>query len=384
VQRGIDVAVELINGGGCPSVEVWVAAGTYRPSMLTNEADARSATFQLVSKVALYGGFAGTEAVRAERNIAQNVTFLSGQLGNTDVVAPAYHVVLGASGATLDGFTITGGDANGDSPDDAGAGMYNEYSSPTVSNCTFSGNGSSAGGAMYNRVASPLVTNCTFSDNYVTSGNGGAMRNDSASPILTNCTFTRNQAQDSGAAMSNEAGSSPSVTNCLFVGNFANEFGGAMYNHNASPVVTNCTVAGNGAAQTGGGIYNSGSVPTVTNSILWGDTTTGVGEIIDADSSSSTVTFSTIEGGYDAGMYVTTTDPLFVDAANGDFRLSAASPAIDAGNACATFVMLKDLEGNPRWDIASVADVVSGMDIGAFEYQGTPGVDTLVGAFSCP
>jgi len=49
------------------------------------------------------------------------------------------------SAAKLDGFTITNGDkANG-------GGMYNYSSSPTVTNCTFSGNSANLnGGGMYN------------------------------------------------------------------------------------------------------------------------------------------------------------------------------------------------------------------------------------------
>ena len=57
----------------------------------------------------------------------------------------------------LDGFTITGG-ANV-----AGGGMNNSNSSPTVTNCTFSGNSDTDdGGEMYNSFSSPAVTNCAF------------------------------------------------------------------------------------------------------------------------------------------------------------------------------------------------------------------------------
>ena len=60
------------------------------------------------------------------------------------------------STTVLDGFTITNGSAS------QGGGMYNYNSSPTVTNCTFSGNTANGwGGGMYNSSSSsPTVSNC--------------------------------------------------------------------------------------------------------------------------------------------------------------------------------------------------------------------------------
>ena len=68
----------------------------------------------------------------------------------------------------LDGFTITGGLA------DLGGAMYNDGSSPTVTNCLFSGNSASIHGAgMYNCSSSPTVTNCRFTENSAMYDGGG-------------------------------------------------------------------------------------------------------------------------------------------------------------------------------------------------------------------
>ena len=55
-----------------------------------------------------------------------------------------------------------------------------------------------------------------------------------------------------------------------------------------------------------------------------------------------------------------------------DLTLQAGSPDIDSGG-CGTTVLATDFLGNPRWDIASVTNAANGngVDMGAYEYQGT-------------
>ena len=203
VQAGLDLAAAAVSGGSFSACEVWVAQGTYIPTVPSDSSDPRTATISLVSGVTLYGGFAGTEFVRSERDIAMNPTVLSGDISLDAGVNPsdggvyvddtsdnAYNVVTGADDATIDGFTITAGNADGSSsPYNSGGGMYN-YSSPTVSNCTFSGNHANSGGGMYNFFSSSTISNCTFSDNS-TPYSGGGIKNYFSSPTVINCTFSR-------------------------------------------------------------------------------------------------------------------------------------------------------------------------------------------------
>ena len=57
-----------------------------------------------------------------------------------------------------------------------------DSSSPTVSNCTFTGNSVAAvGGGMYNVASSPIVDGCTFTENSAEVG-GGMYNFDSSSP----------------------------------------------------------------------------------------------------------------------------------------------------------------------------------------------------------
>jgi hypothetical protein len=308
-------------------VEIWVAEGIYTPSAKHGGTDERNRSFELVNGVALYGGFAGAETSREERNWLLHETNLSGDIGVAgDTSDNSYHVFYHPSGlalnstAVLDGFAISGGKGDGTDPHDAGGGMYNEGSSPALTNCTFAGNSAGLGGGMYISDASPVVANCTFAGNSASSG--GGMNNSNSSPSLTNCTFSGNSASS----------------------------GGGMNNSNSSPALTNCTFSGN-SASSGGGMNNSSSSPTLTNCILWGDTG---GELADAGGSSPMVTFSDIQGGCQAtpgntcGAGNFDADPHFVNPGNGDVHLQACSPAMDAGDNTAPNLPPYDFEGDDR------------------------------------
>jgi parallel beta-helix repeat protein len=348
--------------------EIWVAEGIYVPTQETSPGDPRSASFQLKNGVALYGGFHPSvgDTGWEDRDWVSNVTVLSGDIGTVeDPTDNSYHVIynpdeLALDGsAVLDGFTVTGGNADGaEWPNTHGAGLYNSFSSsPTVTNCTFSSNSARYGGGMANRgLSSPVVTNCTFSHNSASDGGGGMYNSDSSAPVVTNCTFSGNSA-GKGAGMLNGY-SWPVVTNCTFSENSASWYGGGMSNDAYSaPVVTNCTFSGNSAAWWGGGMVNyTGSLPAVTNSILWGDSPS---EIYNDYGGGSAVSYSDIQSGY-LGEGNVDADPLFVDAATRDLHLQPGSPAIDAGLDSYVVGVTTDLDGNPRIMGASV-------DMGAYE-----------------
>ncbi|NIU58614.1 MAG: hypothetical protein GWN67_20185 [Phycisphaerae bacterium] len=342
--------------------QIWVAAGTYTPDPC-GLAEPREASFQMNNGVGIYGGFAGDEDPNvfdlADRDFTSNETILSGDIGIPDVNTDnCYCVIYNRQGtildsnAVLDGFTITGSNADSgalvfgggmlnegasdytcsptvtncifrDNLSQYGGGMVNSnYSSPTVTNCTFSGNISTYsynGGGMINADDSnATVTNCTFRDNLAVIG--GGMGNINCSPTVTNCTFHDNHAS-AGGGMSNRYNSSPTVTDCTFSGNDASENGGGMYNEeDCSPTVTDCTFSGNEASDRGGGMYNfTNSNPTLSNCIFIGNSSTGTnyynggGGIFNDLYSSLTVTNCTFSGNWSnnraGGMYNTSSSP---------------------------------------------------------------------------
>jgi predicted outer membrane repeat protein len=405
--------------------QIWVAEGTYKPTWESNTGDPRSAAFRLKNGVALYGGFdpdAGTVAFE-DRDWDENPTILSGDLDGDDGPGFAnnaensYHVFFHPEGtgldgsAILDGFTISGGNADGAVPHTSGGGIYNDGASPALANCTFTGNSATHyGGGMYNYQSAPVLTNCTFSGNSAgrggavfnhsgsspelinctlsansanyggglynsssapelancfiaanSAGVGGGIYNDSSAPALTGCTFYDNSATY-GGGMENIS-SSPSLINCTFSGNSAT-YGGGMDNYdNSSPMLTNCTFSGN-SASSGGGIYSeSDSPPALTNCILWAN---GPDQLASGDPASTpVVTYSDIQGGW-AGEGNIDADPLFANPGNGDFHLQYGSPCIDVGSNTEPDLPGYDFEGDARI-IDGDGDGAPVVDMGADE-----------------
>ena len=285
-----------------PGDEIWVAAGSYMP---TGDAD-RAISFTLKNDIAIYGGFVGDETERGDRNPEENSTILSGDIGTDN----SYHVVSGVNltaSAVLDGFTITAGNANGASPDNNGAGMVLDNSSPTLTNISFSGNSAdSGGGGMFLNNSSPSLTNITFSGN--TAFGGGGMYLDTSSPTLTNVTFSANTASTSGGGMVLFS-SSPTLANVSFSYNQATHYGGAIYNNSSNPGLTNITINNNSLTGThayGGGIYNENSSPTLTyvtfsENLVSGSTASGGGGMINWNSSHPILTNVTFTGNQATG-----------------------------------------------------------------------------------
>ncbi|MEK7253276.1 MAG: hypothetical protein AAB316_00905, partial [Bacteroidota bacterium] len=300
--------------------EVWVKAGTYTPTEdpfgNASPADPRDKTFYLKDGVKIYGGFAGTENTLSQRNWTTNVTILSGEIGAAGSSDNCYHVVVSVSDANttvLDGFTISGGNANGTDGltvegmsvfRHSGGGVYNNSSSPGIANCMFSGNtaggaGAGYGGGMFNFSTSlPSLTNCTFSSNSASLG-AGMYNSIPSSPTMNGCIFSGNSAAFFGGGMLNYS-ATPTLTNCLFSGNSAGASGGGMSsNFNSAPVLMNCTFSGNKSGSGGGGMENISSTPTLTNCIVWnnrvGSTTGSANANIYNSSSTPVVTYSLIQ-----------------------------------------------------------------------------------------
>ena len=382
--------------------QVWVAQGTYTPT-----AGNRTNSFFLKSGVALYGGFAGSETSLAQRDWTGHPTILSGDIGIAGVSTDnCYHVVTGVNGAEIDGFTITGGYANGPGPGagggqhttqsnvvagvnhGTGGGILNYMVAPAVRNCLISGNYAQKGGGAYNMVTtnwpSPVVMpapsflNVTFSNNTCVARGGGVSDDLLTHPVYTSCRFISNQCtQGKGGALYNDFGCSPQFQNCLFAGNYALESGGAMGNDgSSSPTLIHCTITDNLAGDQGGGLYqgtygadtDTQNSPVLIDCILASNRVSTVGptDLSNWAEDNPTLLYTLIPGGYEgAGNF--DVPPRFVSPATCDYRLSDASQAIDAGVPTG---VTNDLAGARR-PVDGNRDGYTTADPGCFEYAGT-------------
>lgn len=272
---------------------IWVAKGTYLPSTEVGGTGNRYKTFQLKNGVKVYGGFAGNESSDYNldnRDFVINNTILSGDLGSDTYVYHVFrHINLSlTSTATLDGFTITGGKADGSGDDTKGGGMINQGSSsangsnPTIKNCVFNNNSATQGGAIYNsRYCSPAISYSTFSSN-TASSQGGAVFNVRNTATFNYCTFSNNnitasntETNGGGAIYSttSTATEGTTISNCIFSQNKVgttdpNPRGGAIYGYiNPGYLRISNSSFEHNEGNYGGAIYvNSSSATNRTNS----------------------------------------------------------------------------------------------------------------------
>ena len=326
--------------------EIWVAASTYKPTDSTD----RAIAFEMVEGVGIYGGFAGSETERSERDWDANPTVLSGDIGTAGSTGDnSYHVVVAGSTVTetavLDGFVVTGGRASVqsfESDDSRGGGVFVDGGSPMVRNCTLTNNYAwyDGGGMAVWAGGDPTVADTTFVDNSVTYYGGGLSSWSGTSPWIVNVRFLGNRSISLSGGGAVNFQSTPTYVNTIFSGNAAaaSGYGGGVYNWEANGAFRNVTFRQN-TAYWGGGMANSGCSPTVVNGILWGNTAGYQGAQIYNTSGAATVTYSIVQGGY-TGVGNIDADAAFVDAdgaddiagtLDDDLSLLPGSPAIDAG-----------------------------------------------------
>lgn len=394
---------DALPGPGGANLEIWVAAGVYTPGPPSQP----DISFQIPDGVAVYGGFAGGETSLDQRDWQTNVTVLSGDIDDNDLVGGpegedphgvlttpygivgdnSHRVVELRGTAVLDGVTVTGADGTGD-----GGGVAVLDGSATVRHVRLSGNRAvNGGGLAVNSVASADLVDVVVTGNQAVMAGGGMFLAGSA-----RADRLRVQGNRSGRGGGGLTTTSPMpllISNSLFAGNRADGVdvlssgGGIQVDHDAELRVHNVTFTGNSAyigASIMGGLR---SRLYAHNSIFWdndvraGPPFTGVYVLgyvtvpeTDVEVHRSIIPSCEPDDIWDmcssGGNRVQ--DPRFVAPQpawsapflGGDFRLRSTSPALDLGDANEVVGAL-DLAGLPRI-------LGAGVDAGAYEQESVP------------
>lgn len=385
---------------------IWVAAGTYKPSAYpvgcVDCSSNRDFSFHLKDGVKLFGGFVGTETNTNQRFLNTNETRLDGDINtigdDTDNVRHVIVSVLDRNLTGLDGFTIlNGGDyTTSGSPTitvesiqlkyDEGGGIISAFSEFSFSNLKIVKNRSNHGAGLHFRSTSTTIDvpfeNCFFSENKAENNGGGVFFiNIYSNIILKKCIFEGNESHVGGAFYSTVA--NISAENCVFHGNTSGTtggFGSAFFISQSNLELNHCSVAGNVSnTPTREAIYvGLDSEFSFNNSIFWGNHD-GVSPIgLEKDASAIiNAEKSIFEGGITPCISCPNTngniDPKFanvLDAAGPDniwktfddgLVPTGNSPAINAGTITPSGSLLSDIRG--------VSKQGSAREIGAYEFH---------------
>jgi hypothetical protein len=336
-------------------VQIWVAAGTYKPTTDSN----RLASFKIEKPLAIYGSFNGSEGSLLNRFPQANISILSGDIGVAgEVNDNSFHVidafVPAATTAIVDGFFIMHGNANGGSIPVGGGGAR------------------------------------------ISTGGGASMR-------FNHCRFFANRGV-TGAGLSASGVGTTTVCNSHVAGNVSSAGGGgaAATGTGGTLEVVNSTVLGNSASTGGGVLAQNSTTIRVRNSIVYfnqATATAGESEQISVLSTAAgTIEHSCVQclgqnSSVDSATNCIGTDPLLINPDGEDetygslddlVQLRSFSPCIDAGSTALIATDVGDgdedgsstdsmafdisIQGDRIFDDTSVANGPGGaVDIGAVE-----------------
>jgi parallel beta-helix repeat protein len=208
-----------------------IAAGTYYEANLDTD-----------NKAITIGSASGNQDVTIDADGGGSVFWIDSGEDDTTVIKD---------------LVITGGLASGSWPAIIGGGIYcRDNSSPTISNCTISGNTAvyGGGGIACQNSSNPTITGCMISDNTTGSYGGGIFCDNDSSPTISGCTIEGNTAFEHGGGIYCEWYSNPTITGCTIEGNTVTlGGGGGIHCFYSSPTISGSSICGNTPSQ----IYGS-------------------------------------------------------------------------------------------------------------------------------
>jgi len=377
--------------------EIWIAEGLYTETEYVNK------------PLRFYGGFAGTESSRDQRDPDAHPTTVTAAWSNT--------VFWLAAPCRLDGLNI----ADGKNTQMAGgvactAGGAASMTTTTIARCRIAANAAPYGGGIFCWEDRLELVDCEITGN--TAGSGGAIYAYNSYVRIENCTISDNRADSEGGAIFAYSGevavAACTVIGSTIAGNHAGDNGGGLYTKSVYHgfvllSADRCIIAYNTGANGGG--LRLGGVAKIFDSLIVGNRAVGAGGALDCFQADATLlnctvadnhasrdaAFSTwggrllasncivyyngddpfggeqiwiqsscVERGYPGAGNISDA-PRFADRPSGDYHLAPASPCIDAGDdSLVESRLAADLDGRPRI-LDGDHDGRAAVDMGAYE-----------------
>jgi WD40 repeat protein len=264
--------------------------------------------------------------------------------------------ISGGDSSSVAYARISGGNANNISPGDVGGGISLSGAATRLrlANSVVTGNlATGKGGGVAVSSATVLWMNASKIAGNSTPGSGGGLSVDGGAASMVDCGVSGNTGTTSGGGLWVGNGSL-TATSCEISGNVSSHTGGAditiggtasftrcVIHHNtgagllggvasysnAGTSLVNCVVSENSTTSgTAGGIYAESSPVVLKNTVVWGNNAANI-----VGAGLVTATYSNVQNSW-PGTGNIDANPLFVNAAAGDFHVLAGSPCVDAGD----------------------------------------------------
>ncbi len=308
----------------------------------------------------------GGQSVKQTIFLSQSLTIMGGYtVDNWTTADPIAHptiiealgqgrVVYIANSAVISlvGLSLVHG--NGDN----GGAVLVKNGQLTMQGCVISDSHAINGGGLYHQAGTVNLSGNQWVNNKAT--HGGAIYNGGGTLTVNANTLQNNSVSSNGGAIYHNGGTSQ-IQNNIIWHNLASESGGGLYNGNSGLTVWHNTIVGNMAAR-GGGLFTLNDTPSVVNNIFAQNNLHSIYSEVayKCDYNDAFPATNAYGGGATAESHSLTVDPLFSDAASGDFHLSENSPMRDKGNPSMT--LRADFDSPPDYRPGE-----QGFDLGADE-----------------
>ncbi len=281
-----------------------------------------------------------------------HVTGSNGMVTGINLIASANHAANGGAGFCIEHFGSAVIDSSliiGNSTRNCGGGIRVDESTLVMTHTKVIDNSAEreAGGAYLAHESTADIRFCLFSGNTSVTNGGGISCNDRTVATIKNTVIYKNEAHY-GGGISCFYQSSPLIANVTVVDNLGG--GGVSIRYDCRPAIVNSIIRNNEGSE----IFFESLQPRETPAeviVAYSNVEGGIDGVVD-DENGDPIWW---DGNIDC-------DPLFLDAENEDYRLSADSDCIDSGSN--VFVFEEDTLFRANWfEYAGVQP-----DMGAFEF----------------